>query len=176
MKLERCPCWDRKLGESGFSLIEAMIAMIVLAGGLLMLSGMQGISMSRNVDAHELTTVSNLASDIIERMQFNRKNIAAYHNISVQASAQVCPTVATNLMANGDCIQWKNLLMAARLPGFVGTVTVNPSSAAAGFDPLGLNRRTVTVQIAWTGSVNNQGTGTLSRSKSVQMVTVIAPE
>lgn len=166
----------RGVGESGFSLIEAMIAMVILAVGLLMLSGMQGISVSRNVDADELTKVSNLASDIIERMQFNRKNIAAYHNISVQASAQTCPTVATNLMANGDCVQWRNLLTAARLPGFVGTVTVNPSSTAAGFDPLGLNRRTVTVQIAWTGSMNNQGTGTMSRSKSVRMVTVIAPE
>jgi type IV pilus assembly protein PilV len=164
------------MDDQGFSLIEAVIAGVILTIGLFALSGMQGISAARNVDANELTRVSNLASDIIERMQFNRKNVAAYHGISVQASSQTCPTVTTNLMASGDCTQWKNLLAASNLPGFVGTVSTNPSSTAPGFDPLNLNRRTVTVQISWNGSMNNQGAQTLSRSKSVTMTTVIAPE
>jgi type IV pilus assembly protein PilV len=177
MKKQECVSgisgWSDK---RGFSLIEAMIAMVILAVGLLALSGMQSISMARNVDADELTRVSNLASDIIERMQFNRKNVAAYNGISVQAASQTCPTVTTNLMASGDCAQWRSLLAASKLPGFVGTISVNPSSTAAGFDPLDLNRRTVTVQISWTGSVNNQGVQSMSRSKSVRMATVIAPE
>jgi len=162
--------------ERGFSLIEAMIAMVIFGVGLLTLSAMQGISIARNVDSSELTRVSNLASDMIERIQYNRKNVVTYHGISVTAGSATCPTVGTNLMANGDCNQWKDLLVAANLPGFQGTVTINPSSVLPGFDPLDLNRRTVTVVISWTGSVNSPGAASLSRTKSVGMTTVIAAE
>src|SRR5262245_18472706 len=160
----------------GFSLIEAMIAMVVLGIGLLMLSGMQGISIARNVDSSELTRVSNLASDMIERIQFNRRNVVAYNGISVTAGSVTCPTVSTDLMANGDCNQWKNLLVAADLPSFQGTVAVSPTSTLPNFDPLNLNRRQVTVAISWTGSVNSPGVSSLSRAKTVQMITVIAAE
>jgi len=47
----------RKLGrgEGGFSLIEGMLAAVILATGLLGLASMQGVSLSRNVDANEMT-------------------------------------------------------------------------------------------------------------------------
>ncbi|HEU4686153.1 MAG TPA: hypothetical protein VFS39_16720 [Nitrospira sp.] len=164
------------VGPEGFSLVEAMIAMVILGAGLLTLSGMQGISIARNVDSSELTRVSNLASDMIERIQFNRRNVVAYHGISVTPGGVTCPTVSTDLMANGDCNQWKDLLAAAGLPGFRGTVSVNPTSLLPNFDPLNLNRRQVTVAISWTGSVNSAGVSSLSRSKTVAMTTVIAAE
>ena len=40
---------------------------LVLAIGLLALAGMQGISLTKNVDANELTLVTNLAADMMER-------------------------------------------------------------------------------------------------------------
>lgn len=173
--MKHCPT-NLMSDHRGFSLIEGMIAMVVLGIGLLTMSGMQGISIARNVDANELTRVSNLASDIIERMQFNRKNVVSYNGIVVQSASVTCPTIATNLMANGDCNQWRDLLAAAHLSSFRGTVSVTPSSTAPGFDPLNLNRRTVTVEISWIGSMNNQGAQSLSRSKRVTMATVIAAE
>ena len=55
-------------GEAGFTLLETIMAGAFLAVGLLALSAMQGISLARNVDANELTRVTNLASEMIERM------------------------------------------------------------------------------------------------------------
>ena len=73
---------NRRLrAQSGFSLIEGMIAAVVLALGLLALSGIQAISFGGNVDAKELTRVTNMAADMVERIQFNRRNVAVYNNI-----------------------------------------------------------------------------------------------
>ena len=39
---------------------------------------MQGISLGKNVDANELTLATNLAADMVERIQFNRRNAIIY--------------------------------------------------------------------------------------------------
>ena len=69
----------RKLGKSegGFTLLEGMLAAVILATGLLGLASMQGFSLGRNVDANEMTRVTNFAADIVERVQFNRRNALA---------------------------------------------------------------------------------------------------
>ena len=58
-----------------------MFAAVVLAIGLLALAGMQGISLGKNVDANELTLATNLAADMVERIQFNRRNAIVYQSI-----------------------------------------------------------------------------------------------
>ncbi|MDQ6734185.1 MAG: type IV pilus modification protein PilV, partial [Nitrospirota bacterium] len=95
-------------GEHGFTLLEGMMAAVVLAIGLLALAGMQGISLGRNVDANELTVASNLAADMVERIQFNRRNAIIYNNINT-SNVSTQPA-ASNIMANGDYAQWQNRL------------------------------------------------------------------
>lgn len=161
---------QRQTDESGFTLLEALLASAFLSIGLLALSAMQGISLARNVDASELTRVTNLASDIIERIQFNRKNVNDYSGLDTKAGTP-CPT-SMGLMARGDCLQWKALLEdpAARLETVKGIVSVTaegPTSPA-------LNQRRVTVTVSWMGSMKSGST--VKRSRSVTMETVIAPE
>src|SRR5439155_17528626 len=86
------PTMRKLMGQSGFTLIEGMIAAIVLAVGLLAVAGMQGISLGRNVDANELGRVTNLAADMVERIQFNRRNATAYNNIDTLNAATQPPT------------------------------------------------------------------------------------
>ena len=163
---------SKKHGQSGFTLIETMIAAAILAIGVLALSGMQAISLKKNVSASELTRVSNLAADMVERIQFNRRNVAGYHNISVSSSTTTCPTTAVNLMANGDCTQWRTLLLNSGLSNVVGTVTLNPAPPTV--DLLGLTRSTVTVQLNWLA--NSNAGGGIGMTKSITLITVVAPE
>jgi type IV pilus assembly protein PilV len=154
----------------GFTLIEGMVAAVVLATGLLALSGMQAISLTRNVDAGETTRVTNLASDLVERIQFNRSNARFYDGID---TANACTIDATaQPMARGDCDQWRSLLtgtFGSGLAGVRGQVTVNPNSATT---PL-LNQRTVTVTISWTSDATaNQ----VARTRQVALTTIVAPE
>lgn len=153
--------------ESGFTLLEGLLASVILGMGLLALSAMQGISLTRNVDASELTRVTNLASDIIERIQFNRRNVSEYNGLDTRAGTP-CPATL-GLMARGDCLQWKAMLEdpLARLDTAKGIVSVTaegPTSPA-------LNQRRVTVTVSWMGTGS-----TVKRSRSITLETVIAPE
>jgi len=158
--------------DSGFTLIESMVAAVILAVGLLALSGMQAMSLKRNINGSEMTRVSNLAADMVERIQFNRRNVTAYHNINVSSGVTTCPATTVNVMANGDCNQWRTLLINSGLNNIVGTVVLNPAPPA--LDPLGLTRSTVTVRLDWTTN-SNVGTGSLT-AKIITLVTVVAPE
>jgi type IV pilus assembly protein PilV len=157
--------------HNGFTLIESMIAAVILTIGLLALTGMQSFSLRKNVDANNQTRVTNLAADMLERIQFNRRKAANYHGINVSSSTTTCPTVATDVMANGDCTQWRTLLLNSNLQNIVGTVTLNPVPPAT--DPLGLNRRTVTVLVTWNEVASGEVT---AASKTMRLDTVIAPD
>jgi type IV pilus assembly protein PilV len=156
--------------EAGFSLIEGLLASVILAVGLLALSGMQGLALVKNVDANELTRVSTLASDMLERIQFNRRNAIAYNNIDTQNPA-TCSTISstTQPMAAGDCNLWSSLVVNAQLENIRGTVSVSNV-----IDPAVLGQRNVAVTITWLGSMKSGQT--IKRSRSLTFQRVVAPE
>jgi len=158
--------------HDGFTLIESMVAAAILTIGLLALTGMQSFSLRKNVDANNQTRVTNLAADMLERVQFNRTKAATYHLINVSSGTTACPTSVVDVMANGDCTQWRTLLLNSNLQNIVGTVTVsNPTPPAV--DPLGLNRYTVTVQVTWNEIASSEVSAT---SKVVSLVTVVTTQ
>ena len=118
--------------HDGFTLIESMVAAVILTIGLLALTGMQSFSLRKNVDANNQTRVTNLAADMLERIQFNRRKAANYHGINVSSGTTTCPTAAADVMANGDCTQWRTLLLSSNLQNIAGTVTLKPDSSGHG--------------------------------------------
>jgi type IV pilus assembly protein PilV len=126
-------------------MLEVLVALMVLTVGLLALALMQEFAITRSVDANELSIATNLAAEMIERIQYNPKNVASYNGINVSSTTTVCP--ATPVMANGDCTQWRTRMLATRLPSPRGTVSVTTTG------PTSLNQWLVTVQISWQGLV-----------------------
>lgn len=160
------PTVDRH--EAGFTLIETMLASVILTVGLLALAGIQGMSLARNVDAHELSRATNLASDILERIQFNRRRAGEYNNIDVTSSMN-CPAAGMGTMASGDCAQWRQLLLGSGLFNVRGQVQ---TTGLVTTPPL--NQTQVTVTISWTSSA--RGEGITQKAKTISMRNVIAPE
>jgi type IV pilus assembly protein PilV len=158
--------------HSGFTLIEGMIASVVLATGLLALAGMQHISLSRNVSANEYTRVANLAADIIERIQYNRRNVLDYDGITV-TSTQACAVAITKVMANGDCTQWRTLLLNSGLASVTGAITAKLMDPAPSVNPVTMNRTTVTITISWTYKQHGEANG---QNNSVTFQTRVSPE
>src|SRR5262245_11146265 len=159
--------------QTGFTLVEGMIAGAILSIGVLALAGMQGIALTRNVDSTELTRATSLAAEMIERIQYNRKNIAQY---AIDTSnATPCPQSAvTQAMAKGDCDQWIALLSNPQASGLVNvrgviTVPVAPVGALATL----LNQYPVTVTVSWTGA---SGDTKVTRPKQVVLTTMVSPE
>lgn len=160
----------RYRNEQGFSLLEGMLAAVLLGTGLLAMSAMQGIAFVKNVDSSELTRITTLASDMMERIQFNRRNAISYNGINTQ-SATNCNTIsaATQPQARGDCLLWDSLVDGTQLQNVQGTVTVSNIIA-----PTALSQRNVTVTISWVGSLNSDST--VKRARSLTINRVVAPE
>jgi len=157
-------------GEQGFSLLEGMLAAAILGTGLLALSAMQGIALVKNVDANELTRITTLTSDMMERIEFNRRNAVSYNGIDTLSPADCnAISVTAQPQAKGDCLLWDSLVKNTQLENVQGTVTVSNVIA-----PTVLNQRNVTVTITWLGSLNSGSTVKLPRSLTLNRV--VAPE
>jgi type IV pilus assembly protein PilV len=160
--------------QSGFTLVESMIAGAILSVGVLALAGMQGIALTRNVDSTELTRATNLAAEMIERIQYNRKNIAQYNAIDTSIAIPCPQNAVTQAMAKGDCDQWVALLsnpQASGLVGVRGVITV-PATLVGTLATL-LNQYPVTVTVSWTGAA---GVTKVARAKQVVLTTTVSPE
>ena len=163
--------------EQGFTLIEVMVSAAILAIGLLGLAAMTTLSFTRNSDSSEITTATNLAAELVERMQFNRRNLVnGYNGMNLNsANPALCVQNALNQpIARGDCLQWQARLFASGLVGVSATVTV----AAVG--PVTLNQNNVNVNVVWVGSSRNTIAGGTAAwapgTKAVTLNTMIAPD
>src|SRR5215510_4703242 len=164
-------CLARCKSEQGFSLLEGLLAAVLLGSGLLAMSGMQGIALVKNVDANELTRITTVASDMMERIQFNRRNASTYNGIDTQ-SATNCNGISSTAQpqAKGDCQLWQSLVTNTQLENVRGTVTVDLNP----IPPTVLGQRNVTVTVTWMGSLKSDST--VKRARSLTLNRVVAPE
>lgn len=174
----------RRPVEAGFSLLEAMVAAGVLSVGLLGLAGMQGLSLGKNVDANEITRVSNLATDITERIQNNRQRVMEYAGIDTNVA---CPatftdaaplglgtTLPVGVVALGDCNQWRTVVTGSGLSQARGTVQVTRLDPSVAVNAQTMQRVNVNVTITW--QVANRSDVSVQRTRTASFVSVVAPE
>jgi type IV pilus assembly protein PilV len=154
------------------------------------MAAMQGISFTKNVDANDLSIVTNLTSDMVERIQNNRRYAWAYNNLQTvgpgnclaggvpapfpnsappfggkqPATAALVTTMTRTVQ--GDCTQWRTLVLATNLANVQGTVLVNPVL------PISSNSGAVqvAVQVQWNDRSTSQ------RQRTVLFRTQIEPE
>jgi type IV pilus assembly protein PilV len=158
-------------GCRGFTLVEAMVASAILTVGVLTLTGMQMASLSRNVDANELTLATNLAADMIERLRFtgdnNPSTVTALYNGIDTKNAATCNAI-TQQQVKGDCQQWQTLLTGSGLSAVQGLVQVAPFGPVA---PSANQASQIAVQINWTG----RNAGGVGRARTLVLTTVVDP-
>ena len=161
--------------ERGFSLLEVLLANVILAIGLLAIAAMQDIALSKNVDGKRLGLATTFAAEIIERIRFNAPaNSTASagvfpYNFTITCTTTACTGTApttTDATAQGDYTAWKNRLgnpdISGKLPLPNASATV--TSATAG--PAALGQVLVTVSVSWNTGV---------RQPTVTMNTMVAP-
>lgn len=108
----------------GFTLLEVLIAVLVLSIGLLGLAALQATGMKNNHSAYIQSQATVLAYDILDRMRANR-DAAQNNNYDLAINANA-PTGST--IAETDLAQWRAQL-AAYLPSGTGSVDVNGDMA-----------------------------------------------
>lgn len=73
--------------QSGFSMIEVLIALVVLALGLLGFALLQTLNLRYTQSANYRTEAANLAYDLLDQMRANRLSAADYASASFVAGA-----------------------------------------------------------------------------------------
>ena len=116
-----CPAPEARQ-QAGAGLIEVMVALVVLAIGLLGIAGLQLVSLQNNHSAALRSQAVTLGYDALDRMRANRDaaNLGDYTTDFADAAP------AGTTIAEQDLQEWK--LMLAALPSGAGAI----SSAAAG--------------------------------------------
>ena len=113
------------LKQGGFSLIETLVTLVVLAFGLLGLAGLHMVSLKNNQASQMRAQATMYGYDIIDRM---RSNCGAAHagsyNISLSSSI---PTGSD--MVSGDVAAWRTGL--ATLLSGTGSVAVDSANRQA---------------------------------------------
>jgi len=137
--------------SKGVSLIEVLVAVIVLAFGLLGLAGLQSVSLRNNNSAMMRTQATYLAQDIVDRMRSNR--LEAVGNVDTNnenydiAIGSTTPAGGANALTQADLTSWKTTLLAS-LPAGDGAI-----DCASLFDPgTGPGTGVCTVTIQWDDS------------------------
>lgn len=113
--------WSSK--QSGLSMLEVLVTILIMSVGLLGLAGLTAASMRNNHGAYHRTQAVWLAYDITDRMRANRAvAMAGGYNLALSA-----PAPAGGAVNQQDLQQW-----VARLGGLPnGTGSVNVAADGA---------------------------------------------
>lgn len=113
--------------QSGVSLLEVLIALLVLAVGVLGFAGLQMTSLNQSTAANHRVTAVLIAQDAVERMELNPSMRATYLNANWSAAAfggSPSSACITNSCTAGGIADWDiaqlrwqaaNLLPAGRI-------------------------------------------------------------
>ena len=117
--------------QQGFTLIEILVTVIILAIGLLGIAGMQLTALQHNQGSYQRSQVIVLTNDITDRMRANRDAAAAgAYDIAIGTAANgaSCDGGGANCDANAiaaaDLAAWKQAL-ADNLPSGDGSIQRN---------------------------------------------------
>ena len=149
------------LTQKGAGLIEILISLLVIATGILGLTGLQANSLASNRTAYYRTQATILAYDIIDKQRANKAEALADNyviDLNTTAPTTTCTTSCTTADITAmDLTQWRNSL-STELPGGNGSITPVAGDIEGAYQ--------VTVQWA----LENQTADTITSGKVNQVV------
>lgn len=146
---------------TGFTMLEVLISIVVIAFGLLGVAGLQAFAVKNNQSASTRVVATALAMDMVDRLHSNWKgaNENGYNAPSLASYSTAVPgcNTATGCnqlqLAQNDLSEW-SLLVAGMLPKGAGIVCLDstPHDGVDANAPLcdGLGINTYTVKIWWS--------------------------
>lgn len=104
--------------SKGFSLMEVLIALLILAVGLLGIAALQSVALKTNHSAYQRTQATFLAYDMIDRMRANRTAaMAGNYNLAMTATPS-----GSGTLAEQDLVDWIDNYVAQLLPVGDGSI------------------------------------------------------
>jgi type IV pilus assembly protein PilV len=118
----------------GFTLIEVLVSMVILALGLLGLASLQGISLKNNQDAFLFSQANAVAYEMSDRIKVNRQGW-----VTIPTPAATCATgcdsaaasCTTSQMAAYDYCYWQQKALTVLSTGATAVITKSPMAGSA---------------------------------------------
>jgi type IV pilus assembly protein PilV len=113
-----------KNSTRGFTLIEVLVALLIVAVGLLSIAALQLQGLKFNHEAYLRTQISMLAYEIADSMRLNRANAADYvdnYTVTTAAPAGCVPGNAGD--AANDLACWRQQVFYSIPPGGTANIT-----------------------------------------------------
>lgn len=119
--------------QSGFTMLEVLIAILVIAIGTLGMAGLQLVALKNTQGSHARSVAAQLANDIAERMRGNMNGVLAnaYNRTSVAIDYSTpkpncLTTTGCNFsdMAINDAYEWQQLILT-QLPQGEGILCID---------------------------------------------------
>jgi len=122
----------RRAGERGFSMIEVLIAIVVLAIGLLGFALLQTTTLRYTQSANSRTLATNLGYSLLDQMRTNRLSAAQYTGAGFNSLTDTAcnPSASTDAVAQGIA-SWRCQVFNALGPSAAATVTFDASGQAS---------------------------------------------
>jgi len=89
--------------QSGFSLLELLVALVVFSIGLLAVAGLQTVSKSANYEGLQRTTASQIAQGLLEDMRMNGDAIDVYRTAGEIGGGSRGAQPVPNCQAGAEC-------------------------------------------------------------------------
>ena len=151
---------ESKNKQTGLTLVEILISLIVLSVGLLGIAGMQATGLRNNHAAYSKMQATNLAMDMADRIRSNPAGAASYAVNPLDAANQPaadpgCIATAAGCspsnLAQTDLYQWSR--------SFIANNPVIPDGSAS----IAVNNDIVTITLFWRepnfGNIDLQNCG-----------------
>ena len=148
--------------QSGFSLIEVLVTMLILAFGLIGVAGLLVNGVSNAAASESLTKANQLAADMADRMRANPAVALSATSEYITTYTDVPPTAPTTI-ALQDKKAWMEAL-AAQLPQGKGSITVTGGGA-----------RKVNIEVRWSnclGTINTADRTACTNSSATAFRTI----
>jgi type IV pilus assembly protein PilV len=161
------------LQREGFTLLEVLIALLVLSIGLLGIGKLMMLSARANDSAYMRSQATALGYTMLDAMRANRQAAISngYDTAVVAPALQGCAVASpcnSGQQAQNDAFLW-NQSLATELPGGTGTVV----TALAPDVLTGANNVTATVTVTWVDKVAEQSFGAGGNTVSIVLETVL---
>ena len=132
--------------QTGFSLIEVLVSIVILSVALLGTAGLMGASMRNTNTAYMRSQATVLADDYLDRMRTNTTDaLAGNYDVDFGPSCS-----AGGGLAGWDCTEW------------TGNVTATLPDGDA---EVRMNGRVVTVTINWGDDANGDANSFVTQSR-----------
>ena len=139
-------------GHRGFSMIEVMVTIVIIAFGLLGIAGLQVRLQMSEMESYQRSQALLLLNDMANRIATNRNSAASYVTTATSplGAGMICPTAPTTV-AQSDLAEWCNALQGAGETISGGGVVAKIGTLVGGRGCVELVGSDYLVTVVWQG-------------------------